>query len=96
MITFPFAYHSGFNHGFNCAESTNFALERWVEYGKHASRCICSRESVQISMDTFVKRFQPDRFESWSQGKDNSCHPEDCHDTNKETSDVFKENRLVV
>jgi len=37
MITFPFSYHSGYNHGYNCAESTNFATERWIEYGK---RCL--------------------------------------------------------
>lgn len=38
MITFPYGYHAGYNHGFNCAESTNFASPRWVEYGKRASR----------------------------------------------------------
>lgn len=28
-------------------------------------------------MDTFVKRFQPDRYELWLQGKDIGPHPED-------------------
>ena len=37
MVTFPFGYHSGFNHGYNCAESTNFASLRWINYGKRAS-----------------------------------------------------------
>lgn len=64
MITFPYGYHAGFNHGFNCAESTNFAAPRWVEYGKRATQCTCSKDMVKISMDTFVKRFQPDRHVS--------------------------------
>jgi hypothetical protein len=38
MVTFPYAYHAGYNHGFNCAESSNFALKRWIEYGKRASQ----------------------------------------------------------
>lgn len=77
MITFPFGYHAGFNHGFNCAESTNFAMPRWVEYGKRAIQCSCSTDMVKISMDTFVKRFQPDRYEDWINGRDIGPHPED-------------------
>lgn len=77
MITFPYGYHAGFNHGFNCAESTNFAMPRWVEYGKRASQCTCSSDMVKISMDTFVKRFQPERYEDWLNGTDVGPHPED-------------------
>ncbi|XP_054090422.1 uncharacterized protein LOC105218008 isoform X2 [Zeugodacus cucurbitae] len=77
MITFPFGYHAGFNHGFNCAESTNFAMERWIEYGKRAVQCTCSNDMVKISMDTFVKRFQPERYQAWLEGNDVGRHPED-------------------
>ncbi|XP_014262621.1 lysine-specific demethylase 4B-like isoform X2 [Cimex lectularius] len=77
MITFPYGYHAGFNHGFNCAESTNFATKRWVEYGKRALQCLCRPDNVKISMDTFVKRFQPERYDLWLQGKDLGPHPED-------------------
>ncbi|MEE6523514.1 hypothetical protein FKM82_022451 [Ascaphus truei] len=70
MVTFPYGYHAGFNHGFNCAESTNFATLRWIDYGKMATQCTCRKDMVKISMDVFVKFLQPDRYELWKQGKD--------------------------
>ncbi|CAL8331764.1 unnamed protein product [Merluccius merluccius] len=70
MVTFPYGYHAGFNHGFNCAESTNFASLRWIDYGKVATQCTCSKDMVKISMEPFVKRFQPDRYPNWMLGKD--------------------------
>ncbi|KAM6216707.1 lysine-specific demethylase 4B [Rhynchocyon petersi] len=70
MITFPYGYHAGFNHGFNCAESTNFATLRWIDYGKVATQCTCRKDMVKISMDVFVRILQPERYEQWKQGKD--------------------------
>lgn len=52
MITFPYGYHCGFNHGYNCAESTNFAMPRWVEYGKRAVECKCNKVSVSVTAIT--------------------------------------------
>ncbi|KAH1167076.1 hypothetical protein KIL84_016248 [Mauremys mutica] len=70
MITFPYGYHAGFNHGFNCAESTNFATLRWIEYGKQSVLCSCRKDMVKISMDVFVRKYQPDRYKLWKAGKD--------------------------
>lgn len=48
MITFPYGYHAGFNHGFNCAESTNFATVRWIDYGKVATQVISGYPSYRV------------------------------------------------
>jgi hypothetical protein len=47
-------YHSGFNIGFNCAESINFAIDSWVELGRRAKACDCVGDSVKIDVDAIL------------------------------------------
>lgn len=37
IVTSPRGYHQGYNHGFNCAEASNFATERWIDFGRSSS-----------------------------------------------------------
>ncbi|RKO94159.1 JmjC domain, hydroxylase-domain-containing protein, partial [Blyttiomyces helicus] len=50
VVTFPYGYHQGYNLGFNCAESVNFALDSWVTVGKKASYCHCISDSVKLDV----------------------------------------------
>ncbi|KAF7256180.1 hypothetical protein EG68_06089 [Paragonimus skrjabini miyazakii] len=75
MITFPYAYHAGFNVGLNIAEAINFALPRWIDFGKKAKICTCWDDTVRICMDPFVHLYQPKLYETWKHGSDTSPHP---------------------
>ncbi|CAG8694401.1 30466_t:CDS:10 [Gigaspora margarita] len=68
IITFPRGYHSGFNLGFNCAESVNFAFEDWIEIGIRAKSCACRPDSVRIDVRAlFGHLLDPDLTNTSSQ-----------------------------
>lgn len=56
VITFPYGYHAGYNLGYNCAESVNFATPQWVPIGKHAHRCLCISDSVGLDVERLERR----------------------------------------
>jgi hypothetical protein len=45
--------HSGFNTGYNCAESCNFGTDSWVEIGEDARPCECVPDTVRLDMSIF-------------------------------------------
>ncbi|EYC12279.1 hypothetical protein Y032_0048g1707 [Ancylostoma ceylanicum] len=65
IITFPHGYHMGFNLGYNIAESTNFATDRWIDFGKNAVLCKCRSDMVEIDMTPFMQKYRHDDFERW-------------------------------
>uniref|UniRef100_A0A1J3JHA2 Lysine-specific demethylase JMJ18 n=1 Tax=Noccaea caerulescens TaxID=107243 RepID=A0A1J3JHA2_NOCCA len=49
VLTFPRAYHAGFNCGFNCAEAVNVAPVGWLAHGQNAVE-LYSKETRKTSL----------------------------------------------
>ena len=60
ILTYPYGYHSGFNIGFNCAESINFATEGWLDIGRRTKACVCFPDTVRINVDHWLSEARKD------------------------------------
>ncbi|KAI3458728.1 hypothetical protein Pfo_015391 [Paulownia fortunei] len=55
ILTFPRAYHAGFNCGFNCAEAVNVAPVDWLPHGQNAIELYCEQgRKTSISHDKLL------------------------------------------
>ncbi|VFQ99363.1 unnamed protein product [Cuscuta campestris] len=55
VLTFPRAYHAGFNCGFNCAEAVNVAPMDWLPHGQNAIEIYSGqRRRTSISHDKLL------------------------------------------
>ena len=100
VVTFPGAYHAGFNHNFNIAEATNFATPRWLQtVARKAKRCVCRPHSVFVDPDELehLVRLEQQRLEGGSganavESSSSYCSPERIN-TNSESVSFKRNNK---
>ena len=59
VVTFPGAYHTGYNSGFNVAEAANFGCGLWIKhFAREIENCICDLKehySGIIDAELFIR-----------------------------------------
>ena len=80
VITFPYGYHSGYNLGYNCAESVNFATESWLDYGKVARKCNCEADSVWVDVFDIERKLRGEPTPEYYEETDDEDDEDDDED----------------
>lgn len=93
VVVGPGAYHAGFNHGFNLAESVNFATPAWVPIGARASFCTCRPDSVKIDMRLFLDYMDEELAEEVKDSYTDSDQDSDEDDEEEEEESDAEEGR---